>query len=62
MSERKKPKLPSGSGDFVMPYGKYHGECLSVIWHADRDYLEWMAKNTSSEDVKEAIEAFLKER
>lgn len=49
------------SCEFEMRFGKYQGETLDVIRLADKDYLYWLSKNISDDDVLEAIDEVLEE-
>jgi len=50
-------------GEFEMPFGKYKGEELQVIYLSDKGYLHWIVKSFSNNsEVRDVVEEFLEEK
>ena len=47
--------------EYRMPFGKYKGEELGVLWLYDKDYLYWCIKNLNG-PVQSTIEDFVEEK
>ncbi len=52
------PPPPEG-GDLVMPFGKYRGQQLAWVYRQDPGYVEWLARESQSPEVKSAAAALL---
>lgn len=54
-----RPWTPERAETYVMPIGKYRGQTLGSIGHADRPYVIWIAESVGDRSIARAAQAWL---